>query len=264
MTPHEHLHFARALLDPAAPLPAGLRAWNGSDPAVRLDVYRNNVVASLVAALGETFPVVRELVGAAFFDAMAARFVRRHPPRSPVLAQYGEGFAAFVADFEPAASLPYLPDVARLEYARVQAHHAADAPVLDEAVVAAALADVEALPARRWALQPSLALVRSNHAVVSIWAAHQGVLDLADVDVARPETALVVRRDADVLVIGVDAGTAAFVDALRRQVTLGDALAHAAAEPLFDPASTLALLIGARAFATGPTLPAPWAAPCAR
>lgn len=263
MSPNEHLQFARALLDPAAPAPASLRAWNDSDPTVRLDVYRNNVVASLVAALGETFPVVRELVGTAFFDAMAACFVRRHPPRSPVLAHYGGGFAAFVADFEPAAALPYLPDVARLEFARVQAHHAADAPVLDEEAVAAALADPDALPGRRWALQPSLALLRSRHAVVSIWAAHQGVIDLADVDVARPETALVVRRDADVLVIGIDAGTAAFVEALQRELTLGEALAHASGEPLFDPASTLALLIGARAFAAGPALPAPWAAPCA-
>lgn len=242
--------FARALLDPHAPCPPGLVAWNGSDAALRLDVYRNNVVASLVAALAQTFPVVRELVGTAFFDAMAACFVRRHPPRSPVLAHYGDRLPDFVADFEPAATLPYLADVARLELARVQAFHAADAPVLDPAAIAAALADPDRLPSLRWPLQPSLALVRSRFAFVSIWAAHQGEADLADVDVDRAQCALVIRREADVLVVALDDAAARFVDALGRGATLGEAATQAATDPSFDLTATLALLIGTRAFAT--------------
>ncbi|MEZ5722575.1 MAG: DNA-binding domain-containing protein [Paracoccaceae bacterium] len=58
----------------------------------RFDVYRNNVVVSLSEALATGFPVVRKLVGEAFFSAMAGVFVRAHPPRSPVLTMYGEGF----------------------------------------------------------------------------------------------------------------------------------------------------------------------------
>ncbi len=127
--------FSAALLDPARPCPAGLVAWNGSDPAPRLAVYRNNVVASLIDALATTFPVVHQLVGTDFFRAMAAVFVRQAPPSSPVLARYGDGFAAFVRHFGPAAGLPYLADVACLEFARVRAYHAADAtPVTTEAI----------------------------------------------------------------------------------------------------------------------------------
>ena len=85
--------FAAALLDAGLPPPPGLRAWNGSDPARRFGVYRNNVIVSLVGALGDTFPVVRRLVGDDFFDAMAGVHVRAHPPASPVLAHYGAGFA---------------------------------------------------------------------------------------------------------------------------------------------------------------------------
>ena len=88
--------FAAALLDPDQPCPPGLRAWNGSDPTARLAVYRNNVVGSLIDALADTFPVAQELVGEAFFRAMAGVFARQAPPRSRILAHYGEGFAEFI------------------------------------------------------------------------------------------------------------------------------------------------------------------------
>jgi len=126
--PTQHA-FASALLDPARPVPSGLATWNGSDPVARFAVYRNNVVVSLVAALADTFPVVRELVGEEFFTAMARLYVAEQPPLSPVLAHYGDGFADWVVQFEPAAAVPCLADMARLERARVRAYHAADAPV---------------------------------------------------------------------------------------------------------------------------------------
>ena len=74
--------FAAALLDPGLPPVEGLRAWNNSDPARRFAVYRNNVLVSLVDALADTFPVVQELVGAAFFRAMARVFALANPPRT--------------------------------------------------------------------------------------------------------------------------------------------------------------------------------------
>lgn len=88
---------------------------NGSDPTARLAVYRNNVVGSLIDALADAFPVAQQLVGVAFFRAMAGVFARQAPPRSRILAHYGEGFAEFIEGFEPARSVPYLADVARLE-----------------------------------------------------------------------------------------------------------------------------------------------------
>jgi hypothetical protein len=72
-----------------------LIAWNGSDPARRFAVYRNNVVVSLIDALADTFPVTQELVGEDFFRAMAGVFVRHAPPTSALLAEYGEGFSGF-------------------------------------------------------------------------------------------------------------------------------------------------------------------------
>ena len=119
--------FATALLDVQLPCPDGLCSANGADPASRFAVYRNNVQSSLINALADSYPVVMQLVGVEFFRAMAAIFVQTQPPHSPLMSCYGEGFVDFIAGFEPAASVPYLADVARLEGLRTRAYHAADA-----------------------------------------------------------------------------------------------------------------------------------------
>lgn len=215
---------AQALLDPQAAPPAGLRTWNGSDPAQRWAVYRNNVLSSLVCALGDTFDVVRQLTGQAFFDTLATRFARAHPPCSPILATYGRDLPAFIAQYGPAASLPYLADVARLEYARVQAFHAADAPGLSADALRARLAQPQTLPQSRLLLHPSVHVIVSAHAVASLWAAHQGLIELADVDADRAEGALVMRADDDAQVIGLSPAAARLIQALQAGATLGEAL----------------------------------------
>jgi len=176
-----HAAFAEALLARDFDCPPGLRTWNGSDPGTRFAVYRNNLIVSLVDALADTYPVVQEMVGVEFFRAMAREFVRVQPPASPVLAHYGAGFAEFIEDFPPAADLPYLPDLARLELMRVEVYHAADDT-------------------------PALRLLHSRHAVASLWAAHQADdvdAALALVDPAVAEIALVLRSGLDVLVLRI-------------------------------------------------------------
>lgn len=240
----QQAELAAALLDPTRPCPGGLKTWNGSDPAARLAVYRNNVVVSLVDALGETFPVVKALVGEEFFRAMARLHVRAEPPRTRILAHYGADFPAFVAGFAPAAGLPYLADVARLEWLRVRACHAADAPVADSAALGALLGDPERLPGLRLVLQPALALLRSPFAVVSLWAAHQGALDIARVDPGRAENALVLRHGLEVEVIGLMPGEALFVARLQEGASLGQAAGEAASRhPDLDMAAPLAQLL---------------------
>jgi|WetSurMetagenome_2_1015567.scaffolds.fasta_scaffold06885_3 hypothetical protein len=236
--------FAASLLAPDRPCPPGLTAWNGSDPARRLAVYRNNVLSSLIDALADTFPVTQALVGVEFFRALAARFVRCHPPRSCVLAHYGAELAPFIDAFEPARSVPYLGDVARLEFARVQAYHAADAEIVSGDAVRRALAEIERLDELQARCHPSVSVLASAHAVVSIWAAHQGEGELGTVDSDAPEAALVVRLHEDVLVLRLPPGADTFITALQRGVPLGAAAAQAAQQaPAFDLPAALALLL---------------------
>lgn len=258
--------WAAALLDPALPCPAGLRAWNGSDPAPRLAVHRNNLVSGLVDGLGLSFPVTQQLVGEPFFRALAALFVRASPPRSAVLAHYGDGLPGFIDHFEPAQSLPYLADVARLENARNRACHAADAPVLTAEAAAPALASGPRIGELRLVFHPACSLVGSRHAIVSLWAAHQlaGEPSLAAIDLWQPEAALVLRPGLDVHVVPLAPGVAAFVAALLRQADLAHAAASAlAASPCFDLAAAMRLLVvqGALTTIALPDSPAPHAVP---
>lgn len=240
--------FAAALLAPEPDCPPGLLAWNGSDPMRRFAVYRNNVLASLINALADTFPVVKQLVGEAFFAGMARLYVQASPPRSPLLAFYGEDFPTFIAAFPPAASLPYLADLARLEMAQVHAYHATDLPALDSAELAAALADPQLLPGMQLWLHPSVAVIRSDFAIASLWAAHQGLLELGEVHTGQPENALVLRNGLDVEVSRLGSGATAFIQALAAGSPLGSAVGAAlAVDSGFDLGSTLARLLASEA-----------------
>jgi len=231
--------FARALLDPTAPPPCGL-------PARRFAVYRNNVVVGLIDALAERFPVCRRLVGEEFFGAMAAVFVRAAPPRSKILHEYGEGFAQFVESFEPARDLPYLADVARLEYALGLAYHAADAVAVPPATFAAT--PPEDLERSALRLHPSLEFVASCYPVVSIWRTNTADADPRVIALDRAETAVVIRNGLDVEVHEAPRGGLAFLRALAQGTSLAQAIARGlAASPHFDLSACLRLLLVTRA-----------------
>lgn len=233
--------FYQALLSDEAIPPRGLHTANGSDPAVRFAVYRNNVQSSLINALADNFPVVQALVGETFFRAMARLYVQQQPPGSPVLAWYGAQMPGFIAQFEPARSLPYLADVARLELLRTRAYHAADCKPLnhqDLELLLHATADPAHLV---FGLHPSLHVQSSAFAVHALWAAHQGELAIEQVDPYQPQQCLIVRPHLDVLVIAVDTASAAFITQLQSGLALGQAAANC--PPDFDLGQCLALLI---------------------
>ena len=241
--------FAAALLVPAMSVPAGLRGGGRQDHERRFAVHRNNVVVSLVDALAETFPVCQALVGEGFFRAMARERVLADPPRSPVLIDYAEGFADFVAGFAPAASVPYLADVARIEALRVRAYHAADAPPVAQAVYRELIAAPEALAAARLTLHPACHWLRSDYAAHSIWLAHQELedpssADLDGIDVDQAEDVLVVRPAFDVVVTALPRGAIEFLEALRGGHALATAfIAAQAAVDDIDSGALFALLL---------------------
>ncbi|WP_037155101.1 DNA-binding domain-containing protein [Rhizobium freirei] len=239
--------FAAALIDPGKAVPEGLAAWNGPRPERRFGVYRNNVAIGLIGALASRFPAAEKIVGKEFFPAMAHEFVRLHPPRSPLLLAYGDDFPGFVENFEPAAEIPYLPDVMRLEAARGRAYHAADATPLDAALLAtvepAGLAELAFVP------HPSASITRSAHPAVTIWAMNTGEIELADIADWTAEDALVVRPQMIVEVHRLPSGGATFLERLFAGADLGQAFEAALAEAAdFDLSANLAGALAAGAF----------------
>ncbi len=232
-----HADFAAALL---APEPDARPSWLPDDQAARFAVYRNNLHHGLGQALGEAYPVVRRLVGDAFFMATARIFLAAYPPRSRSLALHGEGFAEFLDGFEPASTLPYLADVARLERAWLESLHAADA----EPLTPDALADLgDGLATARFEPHPATRLVQSAHPVVSIWQANQEDGSGGEIE-DRPEAALVCRALDTVTVRALAPADAGFAAALLD----GASAAEAAADGV-DVAGTFHILLADGAFA---------------
>jgi hypothetical protein len=241
--------FTTALLSPDAPVPPGITDPAGRVSVKRFNVYRNNVAVSLTEALMTGFPVIHKLVGDAFFRAMAGVFLRAHPPRSAVLSGYGADLPEFLETFPPVAHLPYLADVARLELALRRSYHAADHTPLAPARFAAL--PPETLMETRFALAPSLILMRAAHPAHDIWRAN------TDPDAPRPgrgpQDIAVARKQYDPEPHLLGPGAFAFFAALREEETFGTAVAAAQTEAAaFDLTSTLALAFAAQLFAESP------------
>lgn len=234
--PHDQTHaalqsgFHAALWQPEAP--AGITAPAQGEIAQRFAVYRNNVQHGLTRALAARFPVIAQLVGHAFFTAMARVFIAAQPPSNPVLLEWGGAFPDFLDQFPPVAHLPFLGDVARLESARGRAYHAADADAV--APEALCLPDLAAL---RLTLHPSVTLFSSRHPAVQIWQSHLPQAVRAPLR-AGPDHALIARQpDFSVIVAATDQGTHAVLTALAAGQTLGQAAIHA------DTTTALTLLL---------------------
>lgn len=166
------------------------------DSALRLAIYRNTCLSTLVNALRLSFPAVQRLVGADFFEAGAREFIRRDPPASAYLNDYGADFPEFLSGFPPAAGLAYLGDVAQLEWAVNRALHASDVSCLELARLATL--DESALSGVSFTAHPGLSLLRLGFPADAIWRAvlDQNDAAMAAIDLAAGPVHLLIERDA--------------------------------------------------------------------
>jgi hypothetical protein len=212
----------------------------------RLDIYRNTCVGSLTKALRLSYPAVHRLVGDDFFEATAGALIAEMPPRSAYLDEYGAEFPEFLLRFPPAAALPYLPQVARLEWAVSRAIHAPDVESLEPTRLTSLAPEDQGrlcfMP------HPSVGLVRADYPVDAIWRGVLGGDDAAlaalDLD-AGPVHLLVQRLAGGVDLLRLDASAWCFASALCHGRPLQAALDEAAD---IDPAALLAEHLVARRF----------------
>jgi hypothetical protein len=211
-------------------------------------IYRNTMRKACIDALEANHPSVARLVGSEWCRAAAALHVDASPPRDGRLLNYGADFADFLANFEPAADLPYLPGVARLDRFWTEAHAAADAPTADAGVLAAQSPEqlgelmLRPHPAARWAWFDDLP-------VFSIWSRNRPGAEDADDDIAwHGEGALLTRPDDTVIWCAIGRADVAFLHACQAGHPLG-AAAEAAliAEPEANISALLARLLQAGA-----------------
>jgi hypothetical protein len=240
-------HFARALVDPAPPndCGAGVARLLGQPGFA---VYRNTVLKGAIDALQANYPAVTRLVGEEWMRAAAAVFARANPPASPMLLEYGERFADFLQGFEPAAELPYLADVARLDRFWNEAHGARDELPVGADLIASltqdelARASLRPHAAARWAWF-------DEQPIFTIWSRNRSESGASDDLVWQGEGALLTRPLDAVQSIALGRAGCAFLDACAAGGPLSDAaLAALAVDPAADLAQLMARLLASGAF----------------
>lgn len=205
-----------------------------------IEVYRNNYRGNLHDALAGAYPVIRQLVGGAFFRLLAKRYIEQIPSRSGNLHHYGSRMARFLEHFENARHLAYLPDMARLEWAYHRAYFADDVPAFDLARLACI--SPESYAELRWRLHPACELLASAFPIAAIWQAHQvGASTNFNIDVNRGgENLLVYRNGLSLEIARIAPDVYHWLAQLQQGVAMGTATDATLAEfPDFDLATTL-------------------------
>jgi len=221
-----HKTFAEALQHPTTDPATLLQPVEDGDHRRRFDVYRNNRMMSLIETLHNTYPVLSQLVGDEFFKAAASAFIDRNPPVQPVMAEYGGEFGTFVASLPNTEKLPYLKDIAELEWWLLQAYHCADMPILQLTALAEIAPD--SMMDLRLACHPALHGVGSQWPIGGIWTlctegsgadfeAHKKV------DMLEGEFVIITRPEMNVLVNKITESAFVFLNAIQNGSTLGDA-----------------------------------------
>lgn len=214
---------------------------NGLAADARLGIYRNSVFNNLTATLATDYPVVKKLVGNEFFDGVAARYIRDIPSRSGNLQHVGARFPEFLMRMPEAASLPYLADVARLEWARQESLLARNATPLDPAQLAHLTEDQ--LATLSLELHPDVRLVDSTYPVLDIWLFCQEPRD-GNLNLGSAGQRVMLWRDgSQISMRAIDAGIHALLSAMQRNVALTSAHDAAVnANPEFDLDAALQIL----------------------
>jgi hypothetical protein len=193
----------------------------------RLGIYRGNARANAAKAIAAAYPVIGKIVGAEYFSGLASEYQSRFPSVNGDLNEYGEAFAAFLDDFPPAREIPYLADVARLEWQVHRAHYAADPGPFDPARLTTV--PYERQLQLRPLLHPACHLLHSAYPIARIWEVHQDTFKGEfEVDFSGdPANALVYRPRYRVEVAQIGHAEAAFLGAALDGQTLDAALAAA-------------------------------------
>ena len=229
--------FVAAIMDPMLATPEHIVDPSGKPTQKRFNVYRNNVITSLLEAMSQAFPIVEKLVGADFFREMSRVYIRNNPPSSPLMMFYGKNFPEFIAAFEPAQSVPYLSDIAQLEFVRRVSYFAEDAYPPEGGALAGI--DPETIAERSYDLSPALNMVTSTFPIFDIWK--RNFDDENHAISQSPQDVLITRPHMEVRVEPAPSGAYILVDELRKGATLGAAVENTLEK---NPTADISQIIG--------------------
>jgi hypothetical protein len=202
-----------------------LNGQGGSSGEERMAVYAEAYVARMAEALAEVYETVRHLAGPEAFIELAESYMEAHPSHSYNLNAVGRAMPEFLKTTCYAEKLPFLPDLARLEWHVAQAFHASEAPAFDPSGLSNL--SEEAWESLRVVFQPSVSVVSSSWPVLDLWHARKTpASELSVVLEDRPQEVLVFRQGLEVACELLDPEQAEWIRRLQRGEPLGEVCAH--------------------------------------
>jgi len=130
--------------------------------ASRMQVYQNNYIMTLTDVVFGVFPVVSAFVGEDFTRTAVKHFVDDNPPEQACLSEYGLAFPAFLKTYEHASDVPYIGDMASLEWAMYELQHT-------EEVSPLGAGDTPAI-------SKNVRFIKSEYPLLSLWMVGTGKL----------------------------------------------------------------------------------------
>ncbi len=149
-----------------------------------LEIYRQSVLGNHLSAFAEIYPVISQLVGESFFEHVFGQYFNSNQHQSYDVSDYGEHFGDFLDGFKACDPLPYLPDVARLEWF---CHKACLGPsYLVDSFEALTLMDEQTLQRVCFKMPPSSFLIESSYPILEIYEINQlDKSDVAPIDISQ-------------------------------------------------------------------------------
>lgn len=85
-----------------------------------MQIYENSILGGKIASLRVTYAALVKLIGVVAFDCIAASYFAHHTESPIDIGQLGIAFPAYLKQHDIILQLPYISDLARLEWQRHQ------------------------------------------------------------------------------------------------------------------------------------------------
>jgi hypothetical protein len=223
----------------------------------RLEIYNRQYWFRVIGAVSEDFPALAAVLGSKRFDALILAYLEENPSTSFTLRNLGARLPMWLAEhpeFAPKTKHDLVVDVARLEWAYVEAYDSAKERSLSHDDFAGLDSD------SRLALQPHLQLLNLSYPVDELVLAVREKTPEPDImsnavsemveriqpklpGMRRAPVSLAVHRfDNSVYYRRIDREAYLILDALQRHKTLGESLEFAFSGSRFAPEEQVAMI----------------------
>lgn len=221
-------HFKKSIFNDKEDILNSLIVEGDLDARKRIQIYRNNIFISLQESLGNIYPTIQILVGADCFKALAKEYIIQHPSTSGDLHTFGDRFSDFLSIFSLDKSIPYLSEVASLEWAKHRAFHGPNYKIFE--LKKLVMAPEEKYGEIKFKLNPTCELLTFRFPVLHIWKiCHAENKDDGEiVNLSEgPEKVLVIRRELEVCYEKLSEGEFSLLSAFSNGFSFEDACAIA-------------------------------------